>query len=103
MAIAGFLSPWAMLWECNWFKGASCIDPSKYISWEGIYYTEAANQRIANSIMDGSISDHPISITKACGNLSLVYELLHVNEKEHAWDWDAKEKSIRHIVMYGLW
>ena len=77
MAIAGFLSPWAMLWECNWFKGASCIDPSKYISWEGIYYTEAANQRIANTII--------------------------VNEKEHAWDWDAKEKSIRHIVMYGLW
>ncbi|XVF02572.1 hypothetical protein REPUB_Repub04eG0186200 [Reevesia pubescens] len=46
--------------------GGSCSDPSKHISWDGIHYTEAANYRVANRILDGSLSDPPVLITKAC-------------------------------------
>ncbi|XP_039034724.1 GDSL esterase/lipase At5g14450-like [Hibiscus syriacus] len=46
--------------------GASCSDPSKHISWDGTHYTEAANHWIANRILDGSFSDPPVPITKAC-------------------------------------
>ncbi|KAJ7945453.1 GDSL esterase/lipase [Quillaja saponaria] len=45
--------------------GASCSDPSKYISWDGIHYTDAANKWVANRILDGSHSDPPIPITEA--------------------------------------
>ncbi|KAJ9176305.1 hypothetical protein P3X46_011635 [Hevea brasiliensis] len=46
--------------------GGSCSDPSKYISWDGIHYTEAANQWVANRIIDGSLSDPPTPVVKAC-------------------------------------
>lgn len=45
---------------------ASCNDPSKYISWDGLHYTEAANKWVADQILDGSLSDPPIPLTKAC-------------------------------------
>ncbi|XP_074310000.1 GDSL esterase/lipase At3g27950-like isoform X2 [Silene latifolia] len=35
----------------------ACDDPSKYISWDGVHYTEAANHLLANQIFDGSILD----------------------------------------------
>ncbi|KAF5479702.1 hypothetical protein F2P56_000501 [Juglans regia] len=44
----------------------SCEDPSRYISWDGVHYTEAANYWVANHITDGSFSDPPLSITNAC-------------------------------------
>ncbi|KAG5522023.1 hypothetical protein RHGRI_034288 [Rhododendron griersonianum] len=37
--------------------GASCSNPSEYISWDEIHYTEAANYWISNRIFDGSLSD----------------------------------------------
>ncbi|KAM1541891.1 hypothetical protein ACFX15_011253 [Malus domestica] len=45
---------------------ALCSNPSKYISWDGVHYSDAANEWIANQIMDGSFSDPPVSITEAC-------------------------------------
>ena len=45
---------------------ALCSNPSKYISWDGVHYSDAANECIANQIMDGSFSDPPVSITEAC-------------------------------------
>ncbi|KAK9276931.1 hypothetical protein L1049_006469 [Liquidambar formosana] len=45
---------------------ASCSNPLEYISWDGIHYTEAANQWVANHILDGLLSDPPIPITQAC-------------------------------------
>ncbi|XVE67830.1 hypothetical protein DITRI_Ditri09bG0020100 [Diplodiscus trichospermus] len=47
----------------------SCENPSKYISWDGVHYSEAANRRIANHIINGSFSDPPLPITHACHNL----------------------------------
>ncbi|XP_010248682.1 PREDICTED: GDSL esterase/lipase At5g14450 [Nelumbo nucifera] len=46
--------------------GAPCGDPSIYISWDSIHYTEAANHWVANHILDGSLSDPPLPITQAC-------------------------------------
>ncbi|KAE8662901.1 hypothetical protein F3Y22_tig00113124pilonHSYRG00360 [Hibiscus syriacus] len=53
-------------------NGISCKDPSSYISWDGVYFTEAANRWIANLLFNGSISDPPppIPITHACYHTS---------------------------------
>lgn len=50
--------------------GVSCKDPSTYISWDGIHYTEAANKWIASRILDGSFSEPKVSIAEACHRLS---------------------------------
>ncbi|XP_054788524.1 GDSL esterase/lipase At5g14450-like [Prosopis cineraria] len=47
----------------------SCEDPSSYISWDGVHYTEAANRWIADRILNGSFSDPPIAITHSCHEL----------------------------------
>ncbi|KAM7253130.1 hypothetical protein ACFE04_025748 [Oxalis oulophora] len=44
----------------------SCEDPSRYISWDGVHYTEAANRWFVNHISRGSLSDPPIPITHSC-------------------------------------
>ncbi|XWS44103.1 hypothetical protein CRYUN_Cryun15aG0016000 [Craigia yunnanensis] len=44
----------------------SCENPSKYISWDGVHYSEAANHWIANHIINGSFRDPPLPITHAC-------------------------------------
>uniref|UniRef100_M1AYA3 Acetylcholinesterase n=2 Tax=Solanum tuberosum TaxID=4113 RepID=M1AYA3_SOLTU len=46
--------------------GGACVNPSDYISWDGIHYSQAANQWIADHILNGSFSDPPIPITHAC-------------------------------------
>lgn len=75
--IAGFVSP--IEYCCGdddikcWDKAivnatdALCNDASKYISWDSVHYSEAANHWIANRIVDGSFSDPPIPLNKACG------------------------------------
>lgn len=46
--------------------GASCSNPSEYISWDEIHYTEAANYWISNRILDGSLSDPQVPLTEVC-------------------------------------
>ncbi|KAM5567890.1 GDSL esterase/lipase [Rosa sericea] len=46
--------------------GGSCSNPSKYISWDSVHYSDAANEWVAKRVIDGSFSDPPISITEAC-------------------------------------
>ncbi|WCJ30081.1 GDSL esterase/lipase At5g14450 [Euphorbia peplus] len=46
--------------------GAPCKDTSIFISWDGVHYTRAANQWIANHTQNGSLVDPPIPITHAC-------------------------------------
>lgn len=50
--------------------GAVCKNPSEYISWDGIHYTEAANKLLVNHIVNGSFSEPRVSITEACTKLS---------------------------------
>lgn len=49
-------------------SSSACKDPSKYISWDGIHFTEKANQFVAELILNGSLSDPPISLSEACRN-----------------------------------
>ncbi|KAL8097714.1 GDSL esterase/lipase At5g14450-like [Apium graveolens] len=44
----------------------SCPNPSKFISWDAVHYTEAANYWIANHIVNGSFSDPPVAVSQAC-------------------------------------
>ncbi|KAJ4845341.1 hypothetical protein Tsubulata_043196 [Turnera subulata] len=46
--------------------GAPCQDPSVFISWDGVHYSEAANKWIADHTQNGSLADPPIPITQAC-------------------------------------
>ncbi|PIA30281.1 hypothetical protein AQUCO_05600007v1 [Aquilegia coerulea] len=46
--------------------GAACANPSMYISWDGVHYSEKANQIIANDIMTGKLSDPKVPLTQAC-------------------------------------
>ncbi|EXC20286.1 GDSL esterase/lipase [Morus notabilis] len=46
--------------------GNPCKDPSRHISWDGIHYSQAANIWIAKHILNGSLSDPPVSIREAC-------------------------------------
>ncbi|XP_057547097.1 GDSL esterase/lipase At5g14450-like isoform X2 [Amaranthus tricolor] len=43
-----------------------CDNPSRYVFWETVHYTEAANRWVANQIFDGSLSEPPIPISKSC-------------------------------------
>eukprot|EP00257_Ricinus_communis_P010302 XP_002530043.2 GDSL esterase/lipase At3g26430 [Ricinus communis] len=46
--------------------GKSCDDPSVWINWDGVHYTQAANKWIFEQIVDGSYSDPPIPLKMAC-------------------------------------
>ncbi|KAL5572811.1 hypothetical protein UlMin_022408 [Ulmus minor] len=46
--------------------GASCENPSTAISWDGVHYAQAANQWVANHILNGSLTDPPTPISQAC-------------------------------------
>ncbi|KAJ4960694.1 hypothetical protein NE237_020604 [Protea cynaroides] len=50
--------------------GNPCGDPSRYVSWDGIHYSQAANHRVAIRILNGSLSYPPIPITHACHSSS---------------------------------
>ncbi|KAL8166603.1 hypothetical protein V2J09_008102 [Rumex salicifolius] len=38
-----------------------CSDTTEYVNWDGIHYTEAANQYVASQILTGKYSDPPFS------------------------------------------
>ncbi|XVF02569.1 hypothetical protein REPUB_Repub04eG0185900 [Reevesia pubescens] len=46
--------------------GAPCKDPSAHVNWDGVHFTQAANQYIFERIVDGSFSDPPIPLNMAC-------------------------------------
>ena len=50
----------------NYVLSPPCPNTKEYIIFDGMHYTEAANQIVANRIMDGSLSDPPVPITEAC-------------------------------------
>ncbi|KAL7158845.1 hypothetical protein ABFS83_02G170800 [Erythranthe nasuta] len=45
----------------------ACNDPYNYVSWDGIHATEAANEIVANAIINGSCFDPPLPLLKCRG------------------------------------
>lgn len=41
-------------------RAKGCNDSTKYISWDGTHYTDAANQYVASQILTGKYSDPPL-------------------------------------------
>jgi hypothetical protein len=37
--------------NCGALGTKACADPSAYVSWDGVHFTEAANRRIACSVL----------------------------------------------------
>ena len=46
--------------------GKPCKEPSVWVNWDGVHYTEAANKWVFDKIVDGSFSDPPIPLNMAC-------------------------------------
>ncbi|KDP26686.1 hypothetical protein JCGZ_17844 [Jatropha curcas] len=46
--------------------GKACEDPSVWINWDGVHFTQAANKWMFENIKDGSFSDPPIPLNMAC-------------------------------------
>uniref|UniRef100_A0A2N9I1Q7 Uncharacterized protein n=1 Tax=Fagus sylvatica TaxID=28930 RepID=A0A2N9I1Q7_FAGSY len=46
--------------------GKACEDPSAWINWDGVHYTQAANKWVFDQIVGGSFSDPPIPLKLAC-------------------------------------
>lgn len=41
-------------------EAKGCNDSSKYVNWDGIHYTEAANKHVSSQILTGKFSDPPL-------------------------------------------
>ncbi|KAF2308541.1 hypothetical protein GH714_010441 [Hevea brasiliensis] len=44
----------------------ACPDPQKHISWDGVHFSEAANQWVVKRLFDGSASDPSVPLNQAC-------------------------------------
>lgn len=45
---------------CGTPKSTTCEDPSEFISWDGIHFTEAANELMAQAVLKGVMSDEAV-------------------------------------------
>lgn len=61
---------------CGAAGTAPCADPSEYVSWDGVHYTEAANRLIACSVLDGSHS-HAADAPTLSNSSSTTEDWLH--------------------------
>ncbi|XP_020705738.1 GDSL esterase/lipase At5g45910 [Dendrobium catenatum] len=48
--------------RCGHPGSHACVDPSDYVSWDGIHLTEAAYHHIADGLLKGSFTDLPLMI-----------------------------------------
>ncbi|XP_062165706.1 alpha-L-fucosidase 3-like isoform X2 [Alnus glutinosa] len=46
--------------------GKPCQNPSAWINWDGVHYTQAANKWLFDQIVGGSFSDPPVPLKFAC-------------------------------------
>lgn len=46
--------------------GKACKDPSIYVNWDGVHFTQAANKLIFDQIVGGSLADPPHPLNMAC-------------------------------------
>ncbi|CAO2205144.1 unnamed protein product [Urochloa humidicola] len=49
--------------QCGMAGVSACADPSKYVDWDGVHLTEAANRRIADGWLWGPYAHPPILST----------------------------------------
>ncbi|KAL3501117.1 hypothetical protein ACH5RR_035566 [Cinchona calisaya] len=84
--------------------GTSCNDPARYISWDGIHYTEAANKWVATRILDGSFSEPKVSIANACLRpfSSTITDLNEAEERSSSSAWDGNGSAHMHHLMKAL-
>ncbi|PWA98089.1 SGNH hydrolase-type esterase domain-containing protein [Artemisia annua] len=62
----GFTDPLGQCLGQDGDDNKPCANPSEYISWDGIHYTEAANKWIANNLQNGYASSPKVPLTEAC-------------------------------------
>lgn len=48
------------------YIGKPCKDPSVWVNWDGVHYSQAANKAIFDQIVGGSLSDPPVPLKMAC-------------------------------------
>lgn len=46
--------------------GKACKDPGVRVNWDGVHFTQAANNFISHHIFTGEFSDPPIPLNMAC-------------------------------------
>eukprot|EP00252_Welwitschia_mirabilis_P019429 TRINITY_DN4503_c0_g1_i4.p1 TRINITY_DN4503_c0_g1~~TRINITY_DN4503_c0_g1_i4.p1 ORF type:complete len:179 (+),score=22.77 TRINITY_DN4503_c0_g1_i4:224-760(+) len=47
-------------------EGRSCKNPSAYLVWDGVHFTEAANRIFSRHVISGSFSDPPLPLSQIC-------------------------------------
>ncbi|XP_057437307.1 GDSL esterase/lipase At5g14450-like [Lotus japonicus] len=52
--------------ESGTVSDKTCKNPSEFLSWDGVHYSEEANLLIAKQILSGAFSDPPVTIRQAC-------------------------------------
>ncbi|XP_020679489.1 GDSL esterase/lipase At2g27360-like, partial [Dendrobium catenatum] len=57
--------------SCGSENSTVCDDPSTYLSWDGMHFTEATYKSIAKGILEGPFADP--SINKACSSSNIGY------------------------------
>nr|XP_043616424.1 GDSL esterase/lipase At5g14450-like [Erigeron canadensis] len=62
----GFTDPLGQCLGQDGDDNKACTNPSKYINWDGVHYTESANKWIAKRLQDGSVNTPKISLVEAC-------------------------------------
>ena len=51
--------------------GKPCEDPSTYVVWDGVHFTQAANKFVFDKIGGGTFSDPPFPLKMACHKKNL--------------------------------
>ncbi|KAJ4765345.1 GDSL esterase/lipase [Rhynchospora pubera] len=51
---------WDLLRQCGTPNVTACQNPSTYVNWDGLCFTEATNRYVANSWLKGPYADPPI-------------------------------------------
>ncbi|XP_066387171.1 GDSL esterase/lipase At1g28590-like isoform X2 [Miscanthus floridulus] len=62
---------------CGAAGAAACADPSEYVSWDGVHYTEAANRLVACSVLQGSHSHGADAMTTLSNSSATTEDWLH--------------------------
>lgn len=47
-------------------EGKSCKDPSVYVNWDGVHFTQASNHIFSGHVISGEFSDPPLPISQVC-------------------------------------